>query len=310
MGLYLGVFLITLSGLIFEIGLTRIFSATIWYHFAFVAISVALLGWGLGGLRAPPAEARRARPLARAGGAAHACSTPLSIPLVPLARSCAFPSRPSACRSTSSRRCVPFFLAGMALSMVFDLHREQTGALYFADLLGASLGALAVTFLLSWLGRRERGARRSRSRRSPPRPASRAGCACRPRPGACSCWWPLVANERTRPLQDPQRAHQGPCTGTWPRTPARRSRTPAGTPTRASTRSTGFAAPYLARLYIDSDAWTSILHWDGDVESIARHARLVPRAAVPARAAAEDAGHRPRRRLGRARGARRGQPRR
>src|SRR5262245_63270639 len=47
--LYLGVFLITLSGLMFEIGLTRIYSATIWYHFAFVAVSVALLGWGLGG---------------------------------------------------------------------------------------------------------------------------------------------------------------------------------------------------------------------------------------------------------------------
>ena len=44
------VFLTTLSGLIFEICLTRIYSATIWYHFSFVAISVALLGWGLGGL--------------------------------------------------------------------------------------------------------------------------------------------------------------------------------------------------------------------------------------------------------------------
>ena len=44
------VFLITLSGLVFGIGLTRIYSATIWYHFAFVAISMALLGWGLGGL--------------------------------------------------------------------------------------------------------------------------------------------------------------------------------------------------------------------------------------------------------------------
>ena len=39
MTLYLGIFLVTLSGLMFEIGLTRIFSATIWYHFAFVAIS-------------------------------------------------------------------------------------------------------------------------------------------------------------------------------------------------------------------------------------------------------------------------------
>src|SRR5438876_9437120 len=45
----ISVFLITLSGLILEVGLTRVYSASIWYHFAFVAISVALLGWGLGG---------------------------------------------------------------------------------------------------------------------------------------------------------------------------------------------------------------------------------------------------------------------
>src|SRR5258708_33186420 len=45
-----GVFLTTFSGLVFEIGLTRIYSASIWYHFAFVALSIALLGWGLGGM--------------------------------------------------------------------------------------------------------------------------------------------------------------------------------------------------------------------------------------------------------------------
>src|SRR5262249_20270192 len=50
MAVHVAVFLITLSGLIFEIGLTRIYSATIWYHYAFVAVSVALLGWGLGGV--------------------------------------------------------------------------------------------------------------------------------------------------------------------------------------------------------------------------------------------------------------------
>ena len=40
---------------------------------------------------------------------------------------------------------------------------------------------------------------------------------------------------------------------------------------------TGFVPPYLARLYIDSDAWTNILAWDGEVASLAGHARLVPR---------------------------------
>lgn len=45
-----GVFLISFSGLMLEITITRIFSTTIWYHYAFMAISVALFGWGLGGL--------------------------------------------------------------------------------------------------------------------------------------------------------------------------------------------------------------------------------------------------------------------
>src|SRR6185503_19512379 len=47
---------------------------------------------------------------------------------------------------------IPFFLAGTALSMIFLLHRETAPSLYFADLLGASLGALMVTFLLETFG--------------------------------------------------------------------------------------------------------------------------------------------------------------
>ena len=47
---YIGLFLTTLSILQFELFLTRIFSVTMWYHFAFVAISVALFGMTLGAL--------------------------------------------------------------------------------------------------------------------------------------------------------------------------------------------------------------------------------------------------------------------
>src|SRR5439155_13671205 len=47
---------------------------------------------------------------------------------------------------------VPFLLGGMALSMIFDLHRDMAGSLYFADLLGASLGAMLVSLLLQTLG--------------------------------------------------------------------------------------------------------------------------------------------------------------
>src|SRR5918995_6249116 len=49
-GTYIGLFLVTSSTLMLEIALTRIFSVTMWYHFAFVAISVALFGMTAGAL--------------------------------------------------------------------------------------------------------------------------------------------------------------------------------------------------------------------------------------------------------------------
>jgi hypothetical protein len=48
--LYAGLFLTTLAALMFEILLTRLFSVTMWYHFTFMAISVAMLGMTVGGL--------------------------------------------------------------------------------------------------------------------------------------------------------------------------------------------------------------------------------------------------------------------
>ena len=48
--LFAGIFLTSMSGLVLEVAITRIFSAAIWYHYAFVAVSVALLGLGASGL--------------------------------------------------------------------------------------------------------------------------------------------------------------------------------------------------------------------------------------------------------------------
>src|SRR5215213_5503369 len=40
----------SIPGLVLEVSITRIFSAAIWYHFAFVAVSVSLVGLGASGL--------------------------------------------------------------------------------------------------------------------------------------------------------------------------------------------------------------------------------------------------------------------
>ena len=47
---YLGIFFVALATLMYEILLTRIFSVTMLYHFAFVALSVAMFGLTAGAL--------------------------------------------------------------------------------------------------------------------------------------------------------------------------------------------------------------------------------------------------------------------
>src|SRR5438093_8016091 len=47
---YIALFLTTLSLLQFELFLTRIFSVTMWYHFAFMAISLAMFGLAAGAI--------------------------------------------------------------------------------------------------------------------------------------------------------------------------------------------------------------------------------------------------------------------
>jgi len=55
---YVGLFLTTLSLLQLELFLTRIFSVTMWYHFAFMAISLAMLGLAAGAVLVEVMEKR------------------------------------------------------------------------------------------------------------------------------------------------------------------------------------------------------------------------------------------------------------
>jgi spermidine synthase len=279
MGLYIGIFLVTLSGLMFEIGLTRIFSATIWYHYAFVAISVALLGWGLGGF-ALHLLSRRVR-FSREGAALLTLLYGLSIPAA-LWFVVRTPMLPSRLAFYFLVALVPFFLAGMALAMLFALGREQAGRLYFADLLGASAGALAITFLLGVLG----GERAVLVLAFAPVVAA---AALSPRLrwaaalGALAVVAALVANERAGTFS----VRSAPTKAMY----RHMAHTPGAkivlTGWNAYSRIdavTGFEWPYLARLYIDSDAWTNVVAWDGRMESLGREAssyRALPFALVP-----------------------------
>jgi predicted membrane-bound spermidine synthase len=264
MTLHLGVFLVTLSGLLFEIALTRIFSATIWYHFAFLAISVALLGWGLGGF-ALHALKDRLRPSAEGAGLVtllYALSIPACLWLI-----VRLPFLPERLAFYFMVSLLPFLLAGVALTAVFDLHRDRTSTLYFADLMGAATGALLVTVLLSWLGGETTVLAVSLL------PLLAAVCFSRrlAAPAATLGVLVLVAavtNERTGLFK----IGSAPTKGLHQHIAAHPGAQVALTGWNAYSRIdavTGFPDPYLARLYIDSDAWTSLLRWDGTLESLA-----------------------------------------
>ena len=197
----------------------------------------------------------------------------------------------------------------MALSMIFHLRREHRGVAVLRGPRRARRSArCVVTFLLQALRRRDDGAHRGGAAARRRGRASRAASA--PRGGgrsrSCSSAW-RSTNERTELFRVVAGRAQGHAPAHDGARPARTSRRPAGTRTRASTRSRAFESPYLARLYIDSDAWTNMLQWDGNLESVrdlSTWYRALPFKLVQA---AEDAHHRPGRRIGRARRARVGQ---
>src|ERR1700688_1003850 len=110
-----GVFLTTFSGLVFEIGLTRIYSATIWYHFAFVAVSIALLGWGLGGMVVHLGKRQGALTIEHAATGAILYGLSLPVCLWALAR---FPFDIARLPLYFVLPLVPFLLAGITLSIV------------------------------------------------------------------------------------------------------------------------------------------------------------------------------------------------
>ncbi len=265
MSLYVGVFLVTLSGLMFEIGLTRIFSATIWYHFAFVAISVALLGWGLGGFALHLARNRVRMTRERAAFLTflYGLSIPLALWLI-----VRLPFHPDRLSFYFAVSLVPFLLAGMTLSMLFAIEKQNAGRLYFADLTGASLGALSVTFLLSWLG----GENAVLAVALAPLAASAAFARRLRLPALVACLAVLAAlalNERSGLFK----IRSAPTTGLYRHMAASPGSRIVLTGWNAYSRIdavTGVDPEQLARLYIDSDAWTNVLPWDGRLESLGK----------------------------------------
>src|SRR5829696_1525964 len=152
---YAGLFMVTLATLMYEIGLTRIFSVTMWYHFAFVAISVALFGMTLGALlvhllpRRFPAAGIKTQlwvaSLLFAVSLAVCFAVQLSIPFTPELTAGGVASVVGTCLVIS----VPFTFSGVVVCLALTRFPRRVNRLYAADLVGAALGCVLLIVLFS-----------------------------------------------------------------------------------------------------------------------------------------------------------------
>jgi hypothetical protein len=153
-----GIALASFAALLLELALTRLFSVVLFYHFAFLAISIALLGLGAGGVFAhlwkQRLETRSTRNLAAGCSLLNAVVivTVLVIVLhvpVSLDLTTANFFRLSLIYLCSS---VPFFLTGLQFSVIFAREPSRISRLYGADLIGGAIACLVVVPLLNWIG--------------------------------------------------------------------------------------------------------------------------------------------------------------
>lgn len=148
------IFVLSCSCLVFELSLLRTFSIALWYHFAFMVISIAMLGLGASGTflsLVPGMRELRHIPL-------YALLFALSLPLSYIAAN-AIPFDPAQLAWETAQAlwigvyylalAVPFFLFGCVMSTAYGSLSGQASSLYASDLLGAGVGSIAVLLLLS-----------------------------------------------------------------------------------------------------------------------------------------------------------------
>ena len=141
-----------------ELSLTRIFSVTMYYHFAFMAISIALFGLSASGVYVflmrdrwrdvPTERLLAAHSIAFAVGTVFA----LSI-LVRMQVGLSYtPSNIALMSGVYLLSALPFFAGGATISLAISRLSANINAVYAADLLGAGAGCLLLMPALNILG--------------------------------------------------------------------------------------------------------------------------------------------------------------
>lgn len=149
--LYAGVAGTAMGVLLLELGLTRVFSVVFYYHFAFLAISIALFGLGVGGVFSYAVAALPGRLYAKLGWLSLLNSLLVLVAVWVVLR----PNMDLTNTSLAAAyfaASLPFLGGGTILSLALSETVRQVDRVYFFDLAGAATGCLLLVPMLDQLG--------------------------------------------------------------------------------------------------------------------------------------------------------------
>jgi hypothetical protein len=162
---WLAILLVSLAGLLLEVGYTRIVSYKLWYYYTYLVIGLALLGIGTGGVIVAIARPLRQWSSDRIVGTfATLGAVSIAIGYLVVAR---FPIDTRLIWDYGTRGSVKnlvflgvicfalfatFIALGIIVSVLLGRAGDAVGRVYFADLVGAGLGCLVAVPLITRLG--------------------------------------------------------------------------------------------------------------------------------------------------------------
>ncbi|MGZ5620732.1 MAG: spermine/spermidine synthase domain-containing protein [Methylobacter sp.] len=159
LSLLVAIGIISASALAYEVLLMRLFSIIQWHHFAYMMISLALLGYGVSGVFLALNRDRLTQ-LFPAAIMANMLLFSLYVPICFLLAQ-QIPFNPAEMLWTPMQLlylCIiylmlalPFFFAANVVGLCLYYYNNQVSSIYAADLSGAGIGSAAVIFLLFFL---------------------------------------------------------------------------------------------------------------------------------------------------------------
>jgi hypothetical protein len=160
LALGVGIACISAAALMVEVNLTRLFSVAQFYHYAFMIVSMAMLGSGISGmvLALFPQWGRdhlaRSLVLCALGFGISATGAYVVINQVPFdSFSVAWDFRQIGVLALHYLLLsLPFFFSGLTFGLLITVYRASVGVLYAANMAGSAAGCALALFLPAWVG--------------------------------------------------------------------------------------------------------------------------------------------------------------